>query len=591
MLPPRTVVDLLIGVGQLKPAKTMARRFGFSLTTFPALLEEAYRASFSHWCFSEKMSLDETALLCAQDREALAAFLKWVPSNFGDVKARAIAMGLESERERNVWFKRHELKPVSPQEAHREFYKDKIKFVPSELAKLEIGYTVLPEKIQELIGPKEESKAESKEESKKKWVTLDSLGLPLEYIQLVDTWSRFCAILPEIENSRVIGVDCEWRPSLTGEHIYPVALVQIAFRNSRGHLQCYLIDLYTLRQEGDEDLVLQHLDAIFWSEDILKVGCRFNTHDLQMLKKTAGESGYCSKLVNYLDVETIARAVGDPHFQGGLARAVTEVMKCEMDKTQQCANWEIRPLTLPQAIYAALDAAICVVLQEKSGIEKGYNTKENDAAATNTAVIKTEKPTPKTKSETTKTDAVKTDVKETHSPIKLLSWIQEKNKFLIQEGPIPNGPVFMFDGLSQMAKILRSFGFKVGSLEKKDWVKAAEYCQRHEAIAMIGAHDIKALTAAMEKHPEVSSIKYFLFEQGSPQQRTQKIIWLLGCEALQNPVPCLKCGDQLRPASEICCSCQKCESFFYKPQIDWYTNRNKREYEILMTNIDCLANE
>ena len=58
--------------------------------------------------------------------------------------------------------------------------------------------------------------------------------------------------------------------------------------------------------------------------------------------------------------------------EGGLARLVRMVMRRTLDKSQQISNWSQRPLSVAQQQYAALDAYVCVIIQEeaaKRGVE------------------------------------------------------------------------------------------------------------------------------------------------------------------------------------------------------------------------------
>ena len=58
--------------------------------------------------------------------------------------------------------------------------------------------------------------------------------------------------------------------------------------------------------------------------------------------------------------------------EGGLARLVRMVMRRTLDKSQQISNWAQRPLSVAQQQYAALDAYVCIIIQEeaaKRGIE------------------------------------------------------------------------------------------------------------------------------------------------------------------------------------------------------------------------------
>jgi ribonuclease D len=49
----------------------------------------------------------------------------------------------------------------------------------------------------------------------------------------------------------------------------------------------------------------------------------------------------------------------------GLSRVCQQYFGKPLDKAEQCSRWRVRPLSLEQRTYAALDAYTCALLYEK----------------------------------------------------------------------------------------------------------------------------------------------------------------------------------------------------------------------------------
>eukprot|EP01056_Protomagalhaensia_sp_Gyna25_P003434 Protomagalhaensia_sp_Gyna_25__3433@NODE_309_length_3960_cov_85_063759_g240_i0_p1_GENE_NODE_309_length_3960_cov_85_063759_g240_i0NODE_309_length_3960_cov_85_063759_g240_i0_p1_ORF_typecomplete_len691_score119_00DNA_pol_A_exo1/PF01612_20/1_6e31DNA_pol_A_exo1/PF01612_20/1_1e04_NODE_309_length_3960_cov_85_063759_g240_i014373509 len=570
------IVDHLIKLQQMKPAKIMARKFGFNLAYFPTLLQYAYTASFSHWVFSESMTYDLVGQLCAYDRLALRAFVSWTRVSHKQAGRCAIAMGLEDPEESKVWFSEFDLPHMSRQEAFAIWFKGKTLF-PVEHP---IEDALLSADIRRLMGPTNGI------------ITLASLDLRLEDIELVNSLERFYQIIPFIDEAGIVGLDCEWRPSLTGDHIYPVALIQVALRHKQTQrLQCYLIDIYTLRKAKQHDPVLERLDALFLDEDVLKVGCQFR-YDLQMLGKTTSQGSLFREMRNYVDVTTIVRESKDPQFQGGLSKAALEILGEEMDKSQQCANWEIRPLTLAQAIYAAMDAVVCVALAEKTNQKARPKAQSLVDEENGVKVASPGKNKSKTSGHKNQSEGVEKGQSTEILEARLAAWHRLRASFV---PPIEaDTPIGLLDNQVVMAKALRSFGFTVTMFPKKDWSVVAQICAESGTVALLTPTDLKSLELHQQTNRQGPSFRYLIMGFGPVKQKIKKVIWMWSAAPLSNSIGCLEDGHPLGPSKYegvLMCRNRECSARLAEAQVQWYNERNRQELVILSEDLDILATE
>ena len=190
----------------------------------------------------------------------------------------------------------------------------------------------------------------------------------------------------------VVGLDAEWRPH---KHS-PVALLQVAVRH-----RAFLVDVSTLMKRpgddgyvpGNEEAFDSFLRDLFAAEEIVRLGFGF-AYDLQRLRRgyagrlhsleiseseddgrkrepivsEFGETGHPVLGDAVVDVKAVALCA----FPGkqklvrvGLATVVSSVLGAYVDKTEQCSDWERRPLTDAQIDYAAADAHVLTVLFDR----------------------------------------------------------------------------------------------------------------------------------------------------------------------------------------------------------------------------------
>ena len=190
----------------------------------------------------------------------------------------------------------------------------------------------------------------------------------------------------------VVGIDAEWVPK-SGS---PVALLQLATRTN-----AFLIDMLTICGGGDRDLstateLNRFLTDLFTRQDIVKLGFGLE-HDFSKLRKsyqgmtcvedveyvadcvdtekdidtepsTVKSTKSICNTAGFVDIRTAALlAFPEKRKLGkvGLATTVSSILGCYVDKTEQCSDWSLRPLSETQTRYAASDAHVLTALFDR----------------------------------------------------------------------------------------------------------------------------------------------------------------------------------------------------------------------------------
>ncbi|GBM55423.1 Exonuclease mut-7 [Araneus ventricosus] len=207
---------------------------------------------------------------------------------------------------------------------------------------------------------------------------VDYLPLRLDQsdIHLVDTPGKLIEAVDDIsENYNMVGLDCEWKPSL-GIFKEKAALCQLAVWDS-----VYLLDILALKEYQSKQAWEYLLRKIFYNEEITKLGYG-GINDLNVLIETIGcekEGGqkyrsvvdllsFFKKLKTHYpevaeEIESWHPSQGDD--QKGLSQLCKIVLGRPLNKAEQFSNWERRPLRERQIFYAALDAYCLLMIYEK----------------------------------------------------------------------------------------------------------------------------------------------------------------------------------------------------------------------------------
>lgn len=175
-----------------------------------------------------------------------------------------------------------------------------------------------------------------------------------------------------IEECKVVGIDCEWKPNhIKGKKPNKVSIMQIASEE-----MVFIFDLIKLYDDVP-NILDNCLTRFLQSSSILKLGYNFQC-DIKQLSHSY-ESLQCFKHYDMLlDIQNVFK-----DHSGGLSGLAKKVLGAELNKTRRNSDWEQRPLTVNQLEYAALDAVVLVHIfrhvrdqSQPSTITEGQNRLE-----------------------------------------------------------------------------------------------------------------------------------------------------------------------------------------------------------------------
>ncbi|XP_057355268.1 exonuclease mut-7 homolog isoform X2 [Manis pentadactyla] len=184
-------------------------------------------------------------------------------------------------------------------------------------------------------------------------------------IHFLASWGDLASHEEELlQPGRVVGVDVEWRPSFgMGGRPRP-SLMQLAVE---GHV--FLLDLPVFLEPAGglvTQAFSQLVSRLLLDPSITKLGYGM-TGDLRSLGTSCPALAHVEKqLQGGLDLLQVHRQMrmADEPVRGvaraggprGLSLLVQQVLGKPLDKTQQLSNWDRRPLSEEQLVYAAADA-------------------------------------------------------------------------------------------------------------------------------------------------------------------------------------------------------------------------------------------
>ncbi|KAI6652612.1 exonuclease mut-7-like-like [Oopsacas minuta] len=213
------------------------------------------------------------------------------------------------------------------------------------------------------------------------------LNINFDNIILIDTPAKLQKCQENISNKgTVIGIDAEWLMPNCNFGILRLAILQLATRDF-----IFLLDMVVLTGAVSQSQQVSFIQTLFHSSDTIKLGFAIEG-DLKML----GRTWPCvAKLLNdptsTIDLQTVADSIKSrsdgltntpsnsdisPQVcearnaeamsiqslskKTSLTKLIEECFGLPMDKSNQIANWEKRPIRDDMKIYAALDA-FCLI--------------------------------------------------------------------------------------------------------------------------------------------------------------------------------------------------------------------------------------
>jgi ribonuclease D len=208
------------------------------------------------------------------------------------------------------------------------------------------------------------------------FIDLDFLNLKpsdIEYIPSKGTnIDKLKDIFDDISSSDIIGMDSEW-----ARYDSPIKclLFQIATRK-----KAYVFDFlgekeldnfgvirqWTSNDDFDKNLCF-NLNNIFLDPKVLKVAWDFDL-DLKNLNNRFANSLHTVN--NFIDLMPIH----PKDLEKGFSSSCNHFMGRKLDKTNQNADWGVRPLGEDMITYAALDALVSISLYDKMKEKKLLNS-------------------------------------------------------------------------------------------------------------------------------------------------------------------------------------------------------------------------
>ncbi|CAG9784387.1 unnamed protein product [Diatraea saccharalis] len=209
------------------------------------------------------------------------------------------------------------------------------------------------------------------------------LKLSEEHVILIDTAEKFYDLMmTDLKECSVISIDCEWKPCF-GAKQSQVALIQIAT-----DAMVYLIDTLILNSQSYSSFWYTFYKSFLDNAEIIKLGFGFEQDLKEMKASVIGLGNIKVKGEGLLDISILWRTllnsglalpVNDESTGNSLSYLVQTCFGLPLEKSEQCSNWELRPLRKTQINYAALDAYVLVeiynYLQQKC-TEQGINFDE-----------------------------------------------------------------------------------------------------------------------------------------------------------------------------------------------------------------------
>lgn len=159
-------------------------------------------------------------------------------------------------------------------------------------------------------------------------------------IHIVDTPQAAEKAAWFLNQQEIVGIDSETRPSFKRGTNHKVALLQISTEN-----KCFL---FRVNKSG---LTLPVIDLLE-SKKTLKVGLSLKDDFMALHQRAPFEPHGIIELQEYAKMFGIK----DMSLQKIYANLFGE----KISKSQQLSNWEADELTIPQQLYAALDAWACL---------------------------------------------------------------------------------------------------------------------------------------------------------------------------------------------------------------------------------------
>ena len=174
------------------------------------------------------------------------------------------------------------------------------------------------------------------------------------HISFIDSISKFTEnSLKFFQNSKVIGIDSEWKQQFYARNKEFCSIIQMANYDEKNVM---ILDMLKLSKEKEfVDLFEKYY------KNTIFVGYAFDSSDFEHFSVGIQNTFKKVTLIDLRDLyqyKYLKRAKG-------LKYMCNEVLGIDLCKYEQCSFWENRPLKQSQIHYAAIDALVCISLYKK----------------------------------------------------------------------------------------------------------------------------------------------------------------------------------------------------------------------------------
>uniref|UniRef100_A0A7S4P7R1 3'-5' exonuclease domain-containing protein n=2 Tax=Guillardia theta TaxID=55529 RepID=A0A7S4P7R1_GUITH len=188
----------------------------------------------------------------------------------------------------------------------------------------------------------------------------ETLSLPgsvdIVWVDTLNELGKCRRFLEAMGAGEILGIDTEWR------YPRPCSLVQLAIQDT-----VYLLDCVKAEEDLEFGSSLGNLLGWIFSREcqLRRVGFAFtgDVENLQAAFPTLREMEVCVEDCQELASRSLgeqeeAEAAGWTPLTLSLSSLCRRIWGKRLDKSEQCSNWDRRPLRSSQTIYAALDAHV-----------------------------------------------------------------------------------------------------------------------------------------------------------------------------------------------------------------------------------------
>jgi ribonuclease D len=169
--------------------------------------------------------------------------------------------------------------------------------------------------------------------------------------------------MKDLGSSNVYGFDVEWGNDEEDSDYRDTGAALLQLATIHGVI---LVDIPALSStvEGVNSLE-RNIGVLFRRPSTVLVGfnCR---EDLSKLRSSpyVGAAHWFPQNLVVCDLQSLTKSTMGPSV--GLSRCCEHYLKKPLDKSEQCSEWNQRPLSEPQRVYAALDAYVCACIYSKN---------------------------------------------------------------------------------------------------------------------------------------------------------------------------------------------------------------------------------